>query len=336
MVETMTKEKNNPLFNTDVKNEYLATMIQNGAISVETSKSYARIFGVTNAHEEALNKDLGNFTLEELETVLYDFKANNRNTVESYARIISSYLNWSVAHNRSSCNPLMVLNPTDFEKYLTNEEVYFTEKQLHRWEDHCENYQDAVLLRLLFNGVSGKQMTEIRNLKKVDVDETNNRLKLTNTLKADANGNPDKFTERWFDVDEHTITLLKGAMRQRTYMKRNGQMEVKDNIRPYTDLVSNQFVVRASITKTDHMHNPVDKFVIYRRIQTISETMGIEDLTAKFIQRSGMIYYANQLVRDEKLTLNDIKMVADRFNVKSHHNLKGFLTIENIRKTYEK
>lgn len=336
MVRTMTKEKNNPLFNTDVKTEYLEMMIQNGAISEDTSKSYTRIFGVTKAHEEALNKDLCEFTLEELETVLYDFKANNRNTVESYARIMSSYLNWSVAHGRSSSNPLMILNPTAFEKYLTNEEVYFTEKQLHRWEDRCENYQDAVLLRLLFNGVSGKQMTEIRNLKKVDVDETNNRLKLINTLKSDANGNPDKFTERWFDVDEHTITLLKGAMKQKTYMKRNGQMEVKENIRPYTDLVNNKFVVRASITKTDHMNIPVDKFVIYRRIQTISETMGIDDLTAKFIQRSGMIYYANQLVRDEKLTLNDIKMVADRFNIKSHHNLKGFLTIENIRKTYEK
>lgn len=336
MVTQMTEDRNNSLFNEEVKNQYLHEMILIGSISEETSKSYNRIFTVTNEIEEALGKDLSEFTLQEIETILYGFKANNRNTVESYARIISSYLNWCVQQGISKRNPLYVLNPTDFEKYLTNEEEYFTDAQLRRYEDQCQNYQDAVIIRLLFNGVGGKQLTEIRNLKKDEVDFIQKRMKLINTLSSDDNGNPLQFTERWIDIDERTISLLVGAMGQKIYTKRNGDMIPRENIRPYTDLVDNQYIVRASITKTEKFNSPVDKFVIYRRVQTIAESLGIEEFTAKFIQRSGMIHYANQLIRDEKLTLNDIKMVADRFNLKSYHNLKGFLTVENIRKTYPK
>lgn len=334
----MTNDKNNSLFNTKVKIDYLSDMIKSGAISEETSKSYSRIFGVTFSSEEALEKDLNQFTLEEMETILYNFKANNRNTVESYARIISSYLNWSVINEQSGTNVLADLKPTDFEKYLTFEETYFTNKQLRRWEDSCVNFQDAVILRLLFNGVSGKQMSEIRNLKKSDVDLENKRLRLVNTLKADKNGFPIKFTERWIDVDERTLELVRGAIEKKTYQKKNGDVAQTEynNVRPYTDLVNNDYVVRASITKTDNWNTPVDRFVIYRRIQMLSEIFSVEDLTAKFIQRSGMIFHANELMKGEKLSLDDIKIVADRFNLKSYHNLKGFLTVENIEKTYPK
>jgi integrase len=328
-------EKNNSLiYNETMKYDFLRNMIDSKTITEETSKNYLRIFGITSSKEKALNKDLNQFTLEELETILYAFKAKTRNTIETYARIISSYLNWSVQHNKSMHNPLAELKPDDFEKYITNEEQYFTEKQLRRWEDRCTNYQDAVIIRLLFMGVSGKQMSEIRNLKKKDVDIDNRRLRLINTLQADKKGVPIKFTERYLDIDERTLELIEGAMGENIYAKRNGEMEQIDNIRPYTDLVQNDYVVRASITKTENWNTPVDKFVIYRRIDSIANSLGIEDLTAKFIQRSGMIYHARKLVQDNNFSLDDLKIVADRFNIKSYHNLKGFLTIDNILKTY--
>ena len=323
----MTNEKNNSLFKPEVKEQYL------NEIKDTTRQSYERIFKITKDFETALNKDINQFTQEELETVLYSFKANNRNTIESYARIISSYLNWSVKHNLVGSNRLESYKPDDFEKFLTNEETYIPERKLRRYEDQCENYQDAVILRLLFMGVGGKVMSEIRNLKVSDVDFENNELKLTNTLKEDENGIPVKYTERYLKVDDRTIDLIRGAIEQETYVKRNGQMVERDNVRPYTDLVKNDYVVRASITKTDHFHVPVDKFVIYRRIAVLSETLGV-DLTAKFIQRSGMMFHGKNLIQDGKLSLDDLKIIADRFNIKSHHNLKGFLNAENILATY--
>ena len=326
---SLTDSINNSLFNADNKARFLNT------IKESTRQSYERIFRITEKFESALGKDINKFTLPEIETVLYSFHANNRNTIESYGRIISSYLNWSVSEGLSVTNVLSVFKPDDFEKYLTNEEEYIPEHKLRRYEDRCQNYQDAVILRLLFIGVGGKQLSEIRNLKKSDVDFENKRLHLINTLKADENGNPIKYTERFLDVDDRTLYLIEGAIRQKTYVKRNGFMVEVDNVRKFTDLVDNDFVIRSSITKTENYLNPVDKFVIYRRIQVLAETLGEEELTAKFIQRSGMIYFANILIKeDNELSLDDLKIVASRFNIKSYHNLKGFLTLENIRKTY--
>ena len=336
MVAVMTNEKNNNIFNAETKNDYLEQMVRENHISEETSKSYARIFNVTYPKELELEKDLNEFSLEEMERILYDFNANNRNTIESYGRIISSYLNWSVQRGLIDKSVLADFRPESFEKYIVQGETYFTDRQLRRYEDRCANYQDAVIIRLLFMGVGGKQMSEIRNLKKSDVDRKNKRLRLTNTLKADKKGLPIKSTERWIEVDDRTIDLIDGAIAQKEYIKKNGDLKQTeyDNVRPFTDLVDNEYVVRASITKTENWNAPVDKYVIYRRVQTIAKSLGIDELTSKYIQRSGMIYHANELIQGNILSLDDLKIVADRFNMKSYHNLKGFLTVDNIRKTY--
>jgi hypothetical protein len=50
-----------------------------------------------------------------------------------------------------------------------------------------------------------------------------------------------------------------------------------------------------------------------------------------------MLYLANQLVQDgEEITIDDLKIVANRYNLKTYFNLKSFLTLENIRKVYPK
>ena len=322
------------LYNEECKKSFLNEMVEAQSISEDTSKNYERILSLVTKYEEALGKDVSQFTFEELEKIMFGFKANNRNTVETYSRIMSSYLNWSVSRGFATENCLADLKPDDFSKYLEDNEVYFTDKQVRRWEEQMNNYQDAVIIRLLFEGVGGKQMSEIRNLKKSDIDFNEKRMKLINTLKADDNGNPIKYTERYVDFDDYTAKVLEGAIKETTYKKRNGDMIYNPHVRDFTDLVDNEFVVRSSITKTENKHNPVDKFVIYRRIQMLSEVLGIEEFTAKLIQRSGMIYYASTIMQGEELSLDDLKMVADKFGVKSYHNLKGFLTAENILKTY--
>lgn len=328
----MTNEKNNSIFNEEVKNAFLETITNEG-----TAKYYARIFGITSTYEEDLGKDLNQFSLEELEKIFYDFEANNRHTVESYGRIISSYLNWCVQQDITEENPLSKLTSDDFDKYVSDQEVYMSEKQLRRYEDLCTNYQDAVILRLLFEGVSGKGCSEINNLKISDVDFENNSLHLINSLKVDEKGYPLKYTERIIKVSDRAMELIRGAINQKTYTKRNGFMSTNaPNVRDFHDLVENGYVVRASITKNDEdLNRPVDKFVVYRRISTIAETLNIE-LTAKIIQRSGMIFEAFKLVQSGEVTLEDLKIVANRFNLKTHFNLKSFLTAKNIRKIYPK
>lgn len=322
--------KNNSIYNPELKEQFLNT------INEKTRQSYRRIFTITFKHELMLNKDINQFSLKEIEKVLWSFKSRTRNTIESYGRIISSYLNWCVKIGLISKNVMEDMKPDDFEKFIHDEPSYISEEQLRKIEDMCNNYQDAVILRLLFIGVGGKRLSEIRNLKISDVDFENKRLRLIDALKEDEKGAPLKYTERFIDVDERTLSLIKGASNQRIYLKRNGEITPTEhnNIRPFTDLVQNDYVIRPSITKTDNYYAPVDKFVIYRRLNMIKDTLGLDRFNAKFIQQSGMLYFANKIVEGDKVSLIDLKIVADQFNIKSYHNLKGIVTMDNIRKIY--
>ncbi|WP_028775655.1 site-specific integrase [Shimazuella kribbensis] len=329
----MKKENNISLFNPEVKNEFFKSVTNNEG----TIKYYSRIFYNTFVYEESLGKDINQFSIEELEKILYDFKANNRHTIESYGRIISSYLNWSMEQGLTDKNPLRKLSSDDFDKYITDKEEYITEKQLRRYEEKCANYQDAVIFRLLFEGLSGKQVSEIGNLKVSDCDFEKNSLHLINSLEVDENGYPSKFTERTIKVSDHAMELIRGAINQKQYIKKNGNMSTEaSNVRDFTDLVQNDYVVRASITKnSEDINKPTDRFVIYKRIKLIGDDLGIKSFTAKLIQRSGMIYLASQLVQnDEDVTISDLKIIADRFNLNTYFNIKGFLTKDLINNMY--
>lgn len=344
MQATLTNVNNSDLFNANDKVKFFEEMVNSGALSLETVPSYYRLFKDKNDYkiryyEEKFGKDINLFTFEEMENVLKGFQAKNRNTVESYARIISSYLNWSVRTGRGiGYNVLADLKPNDFKKYLVAEESYFTYEELLDYEEACKNSQDAVILRLLFNGFGGKEMSEIRNLKMTDVDKERKTLYLVETLKADEDGNILEFIDRTKPIDDYTFELIKEAYGETTYMKKNGDAETgaRGEVRPYTDLVQNSYVLRPSLTKTENGEKPMAKFVIHRRLNMLKKHFGIPQLTAKFIQRSGMLYYAKDLVdyESEEVSINVLKMVASQFKTGSYHNLKGIVTMENIKRTY--
>jgi integrase len=330
---TNTNKKNNYLFRPELKSAFL----EEGDFSQGTIKNYIRIFSKVSEYEKELDKDISQFSFEELEKILYGFEANNRHTVETYGRVISSYLHWCVQKGIAQENQLEKIKSNDFDRYIKAKETYITEKQLRRYEDLCANYQDAVILRLLYIGVGGKQHSEISNLKVTDVDWDRKQLRLVNSLQVDDRGRPKKSTERFIPVDNRTLNLIKGAIEQKSYIKRNGFMTIpeKDNVREYTDLIQNDYVVRASATKNSDPLAPVDKFVIHRRLTVLAETLDIDYLKPKYLQRSGMIYLAHSLIgRDEEVTLDDLKIIADRFNIKSYHNLKAIITTKTVRETY--
>ncbi|REJ31056.1 MAG: hypothetical protein C6W56_01735 [Caldibacillus debilis] len=323
------KMTENRLFNEVLKERFL------NQFNEMTQQNYRRIFLIVETYESDLKKDICFFTIEEIKTVLFSFEARNRGTVESYARIISSYLNWCVEQKFIEKNVLADFKPNDFDEFVMPVE-FITERTLRRIEDFCENYQDAVILRLLFIGAGGKRLSEIRNLKKQDVDFKNKRIRLINSLKEDNSGFPVRYTARWIDVDDRTLQLIDGAINQKQYTKRNGNIVFDIRVKPFVDLVKNDYVIRPSITNVESYSAPVDKYVIYRRIQMIEDTYGLKKFNSKFIQRSGMLYYASNIMMDDQLTNIDIKIVAERFGIRYSNNIKSFLTMENIRSLYPK
>jgi len=118
-------------------------------------------------------------------------------------------------------------------------------------------------------------------------------------------------------------------------------MQERENIRNYTDLIYSEFVIRSSNTGKNKIVGAVDRNVIYRRISTIEKTYGdmnpsaSERLNAKNISRSGMIFYAQDIMRFDNITLRSeiMKRVSKKFNI-SPYILGEFITERNISRLY--
>ena len=306
-------KKDQYLFENDLKQRFLETLNPNTAIT------YGRVlFGIQNV-EVQYNEGISKFDETQLKEALSALKGNNINTLATYMSSLSKYLEFLKSKGYIETNILKKFNIKDLES-LVHGEVYLTEKKLRRIEDQLANYQDSVILRLIFEGVSGKGYSELLNLRRTDVDYKNNILHLRNTVKEDT------YISRELEVSDRALELIRGAVEQELYYRNNGEYGV-------TKLFATDYVLKASQTTHESVGSKLGTNVLYRRIKMIGETYSLEQFKAKLVQRSGMLNYASQVIDDiNNITVNDLKKIAVRFNIRNFDNLRGFITKENIEK----
>lgn len=317
----MVEVKSSKLYNEHIKERFLETYPE------QTRPGYRRIFITSKRTEELLGKDLYDFSLEEIEDVLHDLSPTTFSASQTNGRIVTAYISWAIQEGlrQNNINPLRIVDPQYFTKFVDPTlNMFFTEKKLREIEDQCVNAQDYAIFRLLFEGVNGSRLSEIRNLKKADVDSDNLRLTLT-----DADG-----SQRVIDVSPRAISFVEKAAKETVYYKKNGEPIDNEKVRPYTDLVDNEYVFRSSITRTEH-YGMVDIHLIYRRINMVKELFEIPFFTSTNIAKSGMIYMAKELVkRDGDLLREHYLMIADRFKVNNWYSIKEYVNMDNIKKLY--
>lgn len=311
------------LYKRKVKEEFLKTIPHE-----QTRDYYARILVKCAPSEIDKGKDLYNFTKDEIaETLKTRFNSKTLQAYEVYGRVISSYIYWAIKNNiKKGKNPLSEEKHAWFKQFVDDEtNLYFTDDQLEEVIANCKNLQDAIIFRLVFEGICGQKVVRLRELKEEDIDTNNNIIMVGNEK---------------YHVEQRTIDLLEEAMDEMIYFKKNGTLiESKhNNIRDYADLVDNGYIMRSSITSTVNIDEPVDKFVIYRRASSISKFMGMEkSLTIKNVSRSGMIYYAYKIMKANNLTelrREDYIEIAHRFEVKSHYPVKRICNEKVVYKLY--
>jgi integrase len=313
------------MFNKSIKEKFL-----NMYTNEDSKSAYARILNKSEPTEKALNKDLYDFTKEEIEDFLTDLAPLTIAISRSNGSVVASYIDWCInsGYKKSTINPLKMMDYEWFDKFVDKSvQIYFTEREITDIEQSCHNAQDAVIIRLYFEGVSGKDSCEIRFLHKNDVDFNNNVLRLRNEYGV---------ISREITVEEKTIKLIREALGQKTYYKRNGQMEVHEKVKEYTDLVDNGYVLRNSITKTANYNGEVQSSVIYRRLKTISETSGIPFFTGKNILRSGVIYHAKDLLHDGHFDYDKFAPIAKRYGINNIYSIKSYCNEEIVNDLYGK
>src|SRR5690606_23969667 len=120
--------------------------------------------------------------------------------------------------------------------------------------------------------------------------------------------------ERTLKVSEQCLKLIRQASEEIQYYKNNGQIS-EGTRREWTELVDNEYVLRSSITRIKKMGR-ADKFLIYRRLDTIKKTLGFPYLTSKNISNSGKLKMARDLyLKEGALGREQLIKIAERFNV---------------------
>jgi site-specific recombinase XerD len=266
--------------------------------------------------------------MEEVEQVLFSMRPPTLAASRANISLVNGYFIWAIEQGLTNENPVDQIRAEEddnwLKKFITERNSHVTEQELRQIEDWCVNAQDAVIFRLVWEGVYGHALSELSNLKMSDVDVENQILSL-----ADAKGN-----HRQLHVSSRCIDLIKDAYRSDIYYKKNGEAVLEDYQREYVDLLSSEYVLKAGKTNTITT-GQVNQHIILRRFKAICRLFDLEEVTTKSVAKSGMIKIAKDaMANGEELNRELMERIANRYVVNFWWSLRDFITLEEIKKLY--
>ena len=317
-------------FNEETKLEYLKTIEDDAS-----RQAIGYILANATDTERLLKRDLYTFSLDEIGGIIKSSNPLNLRVAERTSYIISKYITWAMrnGHYSSNLHPIDGIGKDWLEDYVADKELFVSEERLIEIEDELENYQDKVAIRLPFEGIMGSDLSEVLNLKAEDVFD-GGTLKLEDSKKG----------KRKAQVSDRAVSFIKGALAESSY-KKWSTSEDKKMLTDYEVLVDNDYVLRGLRRKKGEDKNqPQGYQVVYRRIKTIMEKEKLNYITAKQLQRSGMLAMAAKLIRERgKFTMQERNEICEKYNVSQIKNGEylyynfvsiNFINEKNLKKYY--
>lgn len=320
------------MYNEEIKRQFLNEQYEN-----ERSRLTAEyIFYYSYLNELPLDKDLYDFSLDEIGKVIANSNPKSLNVATTRGSLISKYISWAIKINyrKSSLNPLQEISESWFEQYVDpNLKQFISKTELDYIVDNLVNYQDKIIPVLLFNGIYGTECSEIRNLRYSDVKEMKDgQIRVYD----DENG------ERWISIGDDVVELLTTAYYENEYKNKNGQSTGRYESSP---LIDSEFILRPLKRGKSTESQRMSQMGIINRIKMIGNYFDLPDLTPKSITRSGMLYKASELIGDkEELSQEDFEIIGEKFSLSKmksngyeYYNtsyLRGYINKDNIDKLY--
>lgn len=316
-------------YNKDIKDRYLETIEE---VSRET---IGYILYKATPLEKLLKRDLYTFSLEEIGSVMSHSNPLNNRVAERTALILNKYIQWALetGYYTTNMHPMRGIKKNWAHDFVAEKDLFVSEERLIKIEDDLENYQDKVAIRLPFEGIMGSDLSEVLNLKAEDVFD-GGILKLEDSKKGN----------REAQVSDRAISFIKGALAESSY-KKWSTSEDKKMLTDYEVLVDNDYVLRGLRRKKGEDKNqPQGYQVVYRRIKTIMEKENLNYITAKQLQRSGMLAMAARLIKERgKYTVQERDEICEKYNVSHIQNGNyyyynyvsiNFINEKNLKKYY--
>lgn len=319
------------LYNRMQKERFLDSV----GIGEDTRKTYNRIFIRSASLEEALDQDLCQFNLPQIEQFLTLLDPLSIAASVTNGWIVQNYIRWAIVQGlrNNSINPLDAFSGKEYYgKFVDkSKKRIFTKDEIDDTIHQLLNAQDAVIIQLLFEGV---EVYELLNLTRADVDFDQKIIKLRDK----------KGAERYFyNLSPKGFELIKRAFSEKSYFKNNGVVseDIKSREIP---LIATDYLLKKSASNVLKERAQGDYHLVSRRMNTIRNAVHFPYMTIKTIRNSGMLWELKQMY-DVKKTLqaDDYRMICEKFHIslnkdQSDYNymqLKAdFLNIESIKEVY--
>jgi len=306
-----------------------------------TQYSYAFVFDKSFPMEERLEKDLYNFTTQEVIQVLKGAAYSTKNSVELAYRVIDYYLDFATGKGKVNSQLKVTNNITNdmLDEFInTSTKTLWSHKEVEEIVHDLVNAQDAAMVLGFYEGISGTDLgySELLNLRKQDIDYENNELTLHNEKTGEI---------RTLNVSDELIRLLRSASIETEYRGKNGTGK---GVRAESELIESDYVFRnvfAGSIGSKNSTEPSKQALVTRRFASIMSVFNLDNFNAKNVRNSGMLKMAKDLYkRDGELTTKQFEEIAQQYGIQkvkmgnsmvyAFTLLKKFITIDNIMKYY--
>jgi integrase len=301
-------------------NEYKKMeFIRNNPKSFE--KIFLNVFRVSYQSEFKYQKDLYDFSLEEIQELMIKLKSKSKDTARERVRTIYQYIQHFKHLRKDRDNPLYKVTASWRNQFVESSRNIISEDDFEEKLSKVVNAQDRVVFRLVFEGVHGANYSELLSLKKDDIDWSTNTLRVMDSLKG----------PREVKVSNKCMVLIKEAIEQTEQFRNDGNGYHK--FRYYVDP---EYVIKragANIKETR------SKTLFHTRTKLLKEITNNKDMTLKVLQYSGMARKAIEVSRNYNVTLEKFDFgihwteVAKQFNL-TPTTYKGYVHYKTIWKHF--
>lgn len=280
--------------------EYLKSKV------VAKTSLYA-VFRKTEPFEEKLNKDVSQFTREEILDMFAQFRAKSVNSLLNYAIILKHYSRLMRGENEyESITKADVVDLIDKSGniLLSREELDDIEAQLLNWSDKA-------IVELLWEGISGKNMIDIYSVSEECIQGgmlcvNGKEFYMTNRLKELL---PKAFAETEIMSYGNTMRIVEVEGKGRLYKERANTRGVDSDDQKFR--------------------------YFYRRIQIFREYLDIPGLTMKNLSASGMFYYIQLGIKETGLALREFLKTSKGKELAIQYGFAEDYYVDTIAQKYE-
>lgn len=295
----------------DIKREFIKEYCRSRIVS-ETSLN--GVLNKISAIERIKKKDIILFSVDEIIEMYKEFNLTSVNTLQNYNNYLKAYCDFIIYKTKKGQNNFTSINK-DILKGCINENIrknkYITYEQLQEIETELLNATDSAILECLWNGIAGKELTDLTHLSREQVDKNKMEIIL-------QDGRIVKIYSRLYN-------LLEEAFNETEYVCYGDDVKIK-KVSGFGQL----YKIRDNAYKDS---DSVRFRWIYRKIMIIRDYVGLPNMSMKTLQGSGMLHYIKQKMVNTDYTLREFLHTEDGIKIMEQY---GFFNENRINVVYDK